>query len=246
MTRFVTRRPLAFSVLATVVPLLAMAFLREGLATMTLPDLANRLVVEAVFCGYVILVLSLLRWWGEAGFARLKAHRRLIFYLPLFVLPLLVLAGNGVKTAGAGRMIAFALFVLMVGFAEEGLVRGIILRALLPAGAVRAVLLSSLIFGASHLANIWQGASATATIVQVIFATFLGIGVAGARVYTGTIWPAIGLHWLVDLFDVASRGFQLPSSQAVTPVRAVVPIALTSLCALYGLWLVRRSRQIAA
>jgi membrane protease YdiL (CAAX protease family) len=207
VTSFVARRPLAFSVLVALMPLLAMAFLRDRLATMTLPDLANRLVVEALFCGYVILLLSLLSWWGEAGFARSMTHRTLVSYLPLFVLPLLVLAGSGVKTASVGRMIGFALFALMVGFAEEGLVRGIILRALLPAGAVRAVLLSSLIFGVGHFANIWQGASAMATIVQVTFSTFLGIGFAGARVYTGTIWPAIGLHWLLDLFDVAGRGF---------------------------------------
>ncbi len=150
-------------------------------------------------------------------------------------------AGSGIKPAGANRIIGFVVFTLLVGFAEEGLLRGIVLQALLPKGAMRAALISSLIFGAAHLANIWQGASPSATIVQVVFSTFLGIGFAGARLYSGTIWPAIGLHALMDLFDAASRGFELPGPHVVTPGRALIPISLTGICALYGWWLMRRA-----
>jgi membrane protease YdiL (CAAX protease family) len=244
VTRLAVRHPLAFAVLAVLVPVVGIRLLHAGLAVLELPDLASRLVVEAAFCGYVILLLSRLRWWREAGFTPPKTRRWLLAYLPLFFLPLLVLAGNGVKVSSAERMIEFGLFTLMVGFAEEGLTRGIVLRALLPAGAMRAALVSSLIFGVGHLANIWQGASLPATIVQVAFSTLLGIGFAGARVYAGTIWPAIALHALQDLFDSAGRGFALPSPQPMTLARAVVPIALTGLCALYGWWLLRRAARV--
>jgi membrane protease YdiL (CAAX protease family) len=209
-----------------------------------MPDLASRLVVEAAFCGYVTLLLSRLRWWRETGFTVPATRRRLLAYVPLFVLPLIVLAGGGVKTASTERVIGFGLFTLMVGFAEEGLIRGIVLRALQPAGVMRAALLSSLIFGLGHLANVWQGATLAATLIQVAFSTLLGIGLAGARVYAGSIWPAIALHTLLDLFDIAGRGFALPSPQAATLARAAAPIALTGLCAVYGWWLLRRAVRV--
>ena len=246
MQSAIARRPLAFSVVATAVPLIAMAVLRTGLAATGLTEIAARLVIEAAFCGYVIALLSLLQWWSEAGFVRPAVPRRLAVCLPLLILPLLMVAGSGVKAASAERMIGFALFTVMVGFAEEGLVRGVILRALLPGGAMRAALWSSLIFGAGHFANIAQGAAPAATIVQVIIASFLGIAFAGVRLYTGTIWTVIALHALIDLADVAGRGFALPPPQAMTPGRAVAPVVLTGLCALYGWWLLRRSASAAA
>jgi membrane protease YdiL (CAAX protease family) len=237
----IARRPITFSVVAVLTPLVGIGIVHKSLAALGVPDLTNRLIVEAVFCGYVIALLSSLHWWREAGFTLPASMRPLAAYLPLALLPLIVLAGNGLKAAGAGRVVGFALFTLMVGFAEEGLVRGIVLRALWPLGVMRAALLSSLVFGAAHLENLWRGASPSATIVQVVFSTLLGFGVAGARVYAGTIWPAIALHALLDFFDVAGRGFALPQAQAMTISRAIVPIALTGLCAVYGWWLLRRA-----
>jgi membrane protease YdiL (CAAX protease family) len=244
MISFVARRPIAFSIVAVLSPLIAIKLLDAWLTSLALPDLGNRLVVEALFCCYVTFLLSRLHWWHDAGFRRPAVRSRLLAYLPLLFLPLIVLAGAGIKPASGNRIIGFAIFTLMVGFAEEGLLRGVVLQALLPQGAMRAALISSLIFGAGHLANIWQGASPSATVVQVIFSTFLGIGFAGARLYSGTIWPAIGLHFLMDLFDVAGRGFALPGPQAVTPSRALIPISLTGICALYGWWLMRRTRSV--
>ena len=130
----------------------------------------------------------------------------------------------------------------LVGFAEEGLVRGVILRALTPTGLRRAVLASAAIFGLGHLANILTGAAVPTTAVQVLEDTFLGIAFAGACLYTGSIWPVVVLHVSLDLADVAGRGFAFPPTQAGTaPV--LVPIVLTGLCALYGWWLLRRTTR---
>jgi hypothetical protein len=236
------RRPLAFSILAVLAPVVVMKFLHAGLAALGLSELANRLVTEAVFCGYVVLLLWRMRWWREAGFTPPTTWRRLMAWLPLLLLPVLIFAGSGVKTADAASMIGYTIVTLMVGFAEEGLVRGVVLRALLPGGAVRAAVLSSVMFGVGHLGNIAQGASPSATLVQAVVACFLGIGFAGARLYTGTIWPAIVVHALIDLVDIAGRGFVLPPPQVVTLGRAIVPIALTGLFAIYGWWLLRRER----
>ena len=240
MSHFVTRRPLIFSVLAVLAPVVALKCLHVGLGVIGLSELGTRLVAEVVFGAYVVALLWRLHWWRDAGFTRAVNGYRLVAWLPLLLLPLLILVGSGIKPASLERMAGFALLTLLVGFAEEGLMRGIVLRALSPAGVMRAAVLSSLIFGLGHLANIVQGVTPSAAIVQAVVATLLGIGFAGARVYAGTIWPAIVLHAFTDLVDTASRGFMLPPPQVMTVGRAVVPIALTSVCAVYGWWLLRR------
>ncbi len=243
MNSLVVRRPLVFSVLAVIAPAAGIKLLDATLPALGLSPLAIRLVGEAALSGYVIVLLSRLRWWREAGFEKAPSGRRLAACLPFLLLPALVVGANGIKTADAGRVVGFTLFTLMVGFAEEGLIRGIVLRVLLPLGARRAVVLSSLIFGLAHLANVLQGVGLTTTIIQATYATLLGIGYAAARLYTGVIWPVIALHMLVDLSDVAGRGFSLPPPRPLTLRDALVPIVLTGLCALYGWWLVARHSE---
>lgn len=242
MSNLVARRPLAFSVVAVLIPLVAMKLLDAGMAALGVTDLTGRLVIEALFAGYVAVLLTRLHWWPVAGFRRPEIPRRLVATLPLFLLPLIVLAGSGITAAPGDRVLGFVLFTVMVGFAEEGLLRGVVLRALLPAGPRRAVLISAVIFALGHLGNILTGASVNMTAVQILEDAFLGIAFAGACLYAGTIWPVVVLHTLLDLFDVAGRGFAFPPSQPVTaPV--LVPIVLTGLCALYGWWLLRRATR---
>jgi uncharacterized protein len=241
MTRFASRYPLVFSILAVLVAIVVIKLLDAGLVDLDLSALGIRLTIEAAFCGYVIFLLGSLWWWREAGFKQPVTWRRLLAYLPLLLVPLLVAASSGFQAAPASQVIGFAILTLMVGFAEECLLRGVVLRALFPGGVLRAALLSSLFFGLGHLVNIWQGASAFTTIVQVIYSFFLGIGFAGARLYTGTIWPAIAVHALIDFVDIASRGFVLAPPQSLALERTIVPIVITGLYALYGWWLIRRT-----
>ena len=85
------------------------------------------------------------------------------------------------------RVAGFALFALMVGLAEKGFLRGVVLRALQPRGAVRAAVLSSLVFGRAHLLNMIHGRDPVRAIVQTVYATLIGIGFAGPRLNAGTI-----------------------------------------------------------
>ena len=239
-SNLVARRPLTFSVVVVLIPVVSMLVLDAGMAATDVPELTGRLAIEAAFAGYVAFVLTRLAWWREAGFRRPEVPRRLWAAVPLFFLPLIVLAGSGVEAAPVEQVLEFVLFVILVAFAEEGLVRGIVLRALRPTGLGRAVLLSAAIFGMGHLANIPAGASVSMTAVQVLEDTFLGVAFAGLCLYVGSIWPAVVLHASLDLADVAGRGFAFPPTQPVAaPV--LVPIVLTGLCALYGWWLLRHA-----
>ena len=242
MTKYVSRHPIIFSVLVVFAALIVVNLLGVIFTYLKLPELTSRLIVEIVFFGYVIFLLTYLRWWNEAGFILPTIRRNLLPLLPFLILPMLVLITSGIKAASANLVIWFTIYTFIVGFVEEGLMRGVVLHALLPIGVMRAVVLSSLFFGLGHLLNILQGASPSATIVQIIYSILLGIGFAGARLYSGSIWPAIVIHFLIDFVDVAGRGFVLAPPQVLTPSGVIVTLVLTGLFAAYGWWLLRRSK----
>ena len=243
MTRFISRYPIAFSILAVFLAVVVIKLLDAGLTYLKWPDLARQLMVETVLCGYVIFLLTRLRWWQEAGFQSPATWRKLLAGLPLLLLPVIVVTSSGFKSSSASQMIGFAILTLMVGFAEEGLLRGVVLRAMLPIGVIRATVLSSVFFGIGHLLNILQGAAPAATIIQMIYSILLGIGFAGVRLYTGSIWPAIVIHTLIDFVDIGSRGFVLAPPQSLTLAGIIAPVVLTGLYALYGWWLLRRTTK---
>lgn len=247
MKNFISRHPLFFSVLI----ILAYDFGMQGLKAMVQPalslhgaPLATSVIVQGVFSVLIIGLIAGLRWWRDAGFMGRVTGRALLAYSPWIVLPLLMIVDSEPSSAGPLVVLGFAVMMFMVGFAEEALLRGVVLRALLPSGVMRAAILSSLIFGIAHLTNIFQGRDATSTIVQAVYATFIGIGFAGPRLYAGTIWPAIVLHGMIDFADAASRGFT-PANETkpTTPGQMLTVIVITSLYALYGFWLVRKHRR---
>jgi uncharacterized protein len=240
VSRFSAQHPLVFSALVVLVAVAALELLGAGLAVLKLPALAHRLAIEVAFCGYVVLLLTRLHWWQEAGFQWPRSSRRLLAIAPLFILPIAVVTSSGFKAASTAQMIGFGAVTLMVGFAEEGLLRGVVLHAMRPIGLTRAAVLSSVFFGIGHLFNVWHGSAPATVIVQATYATLLGIGFAGVRLYTGTLWPVIAAHALIDFVDVASRGFVLAPPRQVTLAGVIAPLVITGLYALYGWWLLRR------
>jgi membrane protease YdiL (CAAX protease family) len=247
MKNLISRHPLLLSVLIILAYDLGMQGLKVLLRFVSFlhtSQLATSVIVQGVFSVLIIALIARLRWWRDTGFVGRVTRRALLAYSPWIVLPLLMLADSGKSSAGLLVVVGFAAMMFMVGFAEEALLRGVVLRALLPSGVMRAAILSSLIFGLAHLTNIFQGRDATSTVVQAVYATFIGIGFAGPRLYTGTIWPAIVLHGLIDFSDAASRGFS-PANETkpVTFGQAITVIVITGLYALYGFWLARKHQK---
>ena len=86
-----------------------------------------------------------------------------------------------------------------------------------------------------------DGRGLQSSLVQVIYATFIGIGFAGPRLYSGSILPAIFMHFLVDFADGIARGFTFAHTKENTLSEALGAIILTGLYAIYGWWLTRQS-----
>ena len=245
------RRPLAFAVLLT---LAAMAVGLGGAPLLarypawfeTYPLSVN----DALQALLAVALLTGLGWWRAAGFTRPARWRALhVLWLPalLALVPLAGIVASGTPVTGAATIAAIALTTFLVGFQEEALYRGLILRALLPGGVRRAVFVSALLFGLAHLAGLALGRHPLLVLVQVAYTAGVGICFAAIRLRTGTIWPLVIIHWLFDLFA------WLASPQGTLLIKQAPPVALLVylgvlgvIYAGYGLFLLRRDRLAPA
>lgn len=110
------------------------------------------------------------------------------------------------------EILAFFLFVLLVGLAEEFLFRGIITDSILqrfghsPAGIVFAVISSAVLFGFFHFLNILSGQSPEETIIQVIATSMLGCLLGAIYVRHKNIYAVAFLHALLDFMVMLESG----------------------------------------
>ena len=126
---------------------------------------------------------------------------------------------------------------VLVGFAEETLFRGIILRALREGGRHEGVvvLVSSLWFGWFHLTNLVVGSPLAAVIQQCVIASMAGVALYLWRRGTGLLVAGMVIHGLWDMsgFLLAAHmvdGSMLPQLGSlvgyVTYLTAVVALVI--------------------
>jgi uncharacterized protein len=140
-----------------------------------------------------LALLAWTGWWAGAGFTRPSRWRN----MRLLAFPLLVCAltlSGGVFTSGPAALASTFLAVLVATLGEEIIFRGLLWRALVQQGPVRAVILTSLLAGLLVL-----GRTATdgpwPEAVRLAALTFCGGFTYGAlRWRTTSIWPGILAH----------------------------------------------------
>jgi CAAX protease family protein len=201
-----------------------------------LPVVSQVVIADSALALIGIALLGYLGWWEVAGYTRLIRLRE----LPLFLLPLvisLLSLSSGVVVTAPLQVVTFALFALLIGFSEETFFRGLMVTSLLPRGVSRAVIISSFLFAAPHLLNVLAGIwDPLFALADTIAAFGIGITFAALRVRTGSIWPLIGLHALIDfcaLLALGSIEITAQSAESLT-VSVFIGILLTG----YGLFLI--------
>jgi membrane protease YdiL (CAAX protease family) len=246
MTRalFATRHPylaaalLFFATLAIFLVWGAVVAMRE-LPVMALYPLA--LGTLALLCAGLMLHTG---WSSEIGLRPAYDQR----YLWLFVLAFVPVLGNlagGITVSDPGQLLGFAGLALISGVVEEIVFRGLILRALLPTGRLRAAVISAVLFGAMHSLNVLSISSPAYAALQVAYATAIGFGYAALVIFTGTLWPLVMAHALTNFAGFIAAGGAGGNGPVATGemVLATVYIVLFSV---YGWYVLRLARMGAA
>jgi len=151
----------------------------------------------------LIIYLSIRRKWRSAiGFKPLHmiSSGSWVYYMPL-VAVLMVILSKGLKPLSISEIIFFIFFTLLVGFLEETIYRGLIFHIMLQKSRWAAVLVSSLLFGITHVLNALSGADASAIILQIVYSLLVGLTLALLMLKGGNIIPLILFHFAHNLFQ---------------------------------------------
>ncbi len=116
------------------------------------------------------------------------------------------LDGRAQLTEPSYRVILFLIECLSIGFLEELIFRGILLLFLYQAlshlkyRVFITILISSLVFGLFHIANLSEGAPLSSTLLQMGYSFLMGILWATIYMKTGNLWLSMILHALYNFF----------------------------------------------
>lgn len=240
------QRPILAAVLFSGAWLAGGELIYSGLDWLT-PDApyVTRSLVRAVSsAAAVAALLTALGWWQRVGLAWRPSATHLVYLavpLALEIAPLAVhgLAwrpGAALDPAVAGL---WAMWALLVAFAEEGMWRGVLLQALAPSGATRAVVISALAFGLTHLGSVAFGWPLVAVLPMVALTMGLGIMSGALVLRLATLWPVILLHAGYDFLCLCPA---LHATRGMCGGVALAFLVIGLAAAAYGLVLLRLPR----
>ncbi len=181
----------------------------------------------------IVLVSSLIPLWKKLGvFAKPQNVRLCLYFLPMILLA----TGNAwdgfaLQYKGADLWYAIGSMAL-VGFVEEMIFRGFLFRALLKKdGPKVAVIVSAVTFGIGHIVNILAGMDVVENLIMVVFAVAWGFVFTMVYYKSGSLWPCILAHAVVDILSMVSP--ETPWGRWLY-VGATIVVG-----AAYSLWLVK-------
>lgn len=172
--------------------------------------ISSILIRGGVIWGLVALTLAyyIIRYReiSKLGFrgAEKGAAKRMLYFSPLLLIALSPFAAGINFNGGAALIFANLFLTLGIGMAEEIFFRGIICGLWLECGVGKAMMLSSVLFGLSHILNLAGGADFGETILQICFALVYGMVFALIFAESDSLLPCVLLHALHDFCSFIS------------------------------------------
>ena len=160
-------------------------------------------VLPILFGAIILTVFGLTVGWFRDLFARQPIGGRGWMWIAVavvLVFNIIHLASIDYSKVTASWVLTWLLAGLMIGFAEEVLTRGYVVRIMRQAGhkEVAVGLVSAAVFALLHAVNLITGQAVLATLIQIPYTFFFGICMYLALRVTRTIIAPILLHASTD------------------------------------------------
>ena len=178
-------------------------------------------------CALLAIVFFLIKDHSLKGLGFQKPENgmavRFLYYIPLIIVALAAFAG-GIMFDNSELFIPNLIFTLGIGLTEELYFRGIICN-MWKDTETKAIIISSVLFGLSHLLNVMGGAGLAETLLQMAFAFTYGVVMAFVILRTKSIWPCILLHAFHDFCGFITNEGDMKLNIIVGTIQFVVLLA---------------------
>lgn len=184
-------------------------------------------------------------WWPGIWPRRTPALPRVLWLIPLcwFAICAARLSVTPWEAFDLTYFLVLAAAMVMVGFNEELLFRGILAHGARGTGAwteAKVMLVTAVGFGLFHLPNVLAGQALGPTLIQVAYATVMGVALYATMRLSGTILLPVAMHALWDFSTFSAKTATMPSPLGLVVFGCVVVIAALCLFAVIHV-LVRRN-----
>lgn len=167
--------------------------------------------VQGALCALCVGYIATGYGWRDAGFGRLQ-WSALVWLSPAIIVLIAMTAGllpvlfAQPLTPDQWRLLTgLALTTAMIGFSEEVMFRGILLRGAMTRLTVpQAMVLSAAAFALLHMVGGLGQEPLQNGLQQLGFAFLVGLALAPIALHLGALWPLIIWHGLWDLVVFAS------------------------------------------
>ena len=199
------------------------------------------LPVGLLLSAALLLFLWKNRLFEAYGLCRAQASAKsMLYYLPIVVMLTANLWHGFALNYGGIETFLYILTMLLVGFLEEIIFRGLLFGAMRDESPKAAVIVSGLTFGIGHIINLINGSGADllSNLLQVVYATAAGFMFVMIYLKTKSLLICIAAHGIFNALSVFSGEASLePESKILTAV------LLTLITGSYALYLALRLKS---
>ena len=194
-------------------------------------DYRTAIVNTILSLGLVALMISLKRT-SYYGLTKVKNPKKYLFFIPL-ILIVSVNVWNGININHSyGEIIFHTLIMLNVGFIEEVIFRGFLFKMMARDNVKLAIAVSTITFGIGHIINLFNGAEALPTLLQIGYATAIGYLFVIIFYKSKSLVPCIIAHSVnnsLSIFNVENKLslYVIPVFLMIVPVLYAVYINKT-------------------
>jgi membrane protease YdiL (CAAX protease family) len=187
----------------------------------------------------VAVLLTGMGWWKAVGFRSPARRGDLVYFLVPFI-PMFINFIPGVEVTSLRYLMEVFAITLMVGFAEEGIFRGLMLNALKLQGLWKAAIITALLFGLTHALNALTGKSLAENLAQICYALAIGFAFAALVLRTGILWPLVLAHFLIDFVNFLQKpGFTYPA-----PWNVLITVSIAVVFTAYGVFVMLPKNRV--
>lgn len=133
------------------------------------------------------------------GLTLWKDSKKYLYFIPFILLCTVDLWFGAAPHYSAGQQILAVLTLGLAGYVEEILFRGLLFRAIEKESVTRAIIISSVTFGAGHIVNLLTGQGNLDTFLQMGYAIAIGFAFVMVFYKSGSILPCIAAHVLINM-----------------------------------------------